>query len=354
MKPKKIFSAILLLLYLIFLYWLLSQMTDHPLAVIMTMLLSMLFMTVTHELGHLIGGLLTGYRFVSFRIFSFTLLKANGGWSIRQMSVPGPAGQCLMAPPRKKNGHYPFVLYHLGGILFCGCLSLFVIFTSVFIQRDTLQMLVFMFGFVSFFMNLFNAVPTNGKSMINDATNLKMAMKSDTARLALWNQLEYVSLHARNVRTADMPEELFALPDKKELSNPLIIWQVIAAVEHAEDREEYEKARDIVSFALDNAPFLFPLYRSALQLEAVYLDSVLKTESDDADVYYSQIQKTPALRNLISFHRASFAYLLLRKKDTVGAEKALSDYQKKIKKAPFEADVIFEEKQLTHIHQIND
>ena len=151
-----------------------------------------------------------------------------------------------------------------------------------------------------------------------------------------------------------MPEELFALPDKKELSNPLVIWQVIAAVERAEDLGEFEKARDIVSFALNNAPFIFPLYKSVLQLEAIYLDSVLKAEPRNADEYYKQIQKMPALQNLTSFHRASYAYLLLRQKDTAGAEKALSDYQKKIKKAPFPAEAAFEEQQLTYIQQIND
>ncbi len=354
MKAKKILSAILLCIYFIVIYWILDKQTDYPLAVIVTILASVLFSIVTHELGHLIAGLLTGYRFVSFRIFSFMLIKAEGKWKIRRMSVPGTGGQCLMAPPRKKNGHYPFALYNLGGILLAGYLSLFIIVGAVFIPNSTVRFLLFIFGLFSFYINLINAIPTKGKSMVNDATNLRMAMKSDTARLALWNQLEYVSLHAQNVRTADMPEEMFVLPDKKELSNPLVIWQVIAAVERAEDLGEYEKARSIVSFALDNAPFIFPLYKNVLQLEGIYLDSVLKTESDESEEYYRQIQKMPALQNLISFHRASYAYLLLRKKDTVGAEKALSDYQKKIKKAPFEADVIFEEKQLTYIHQIND
>ena len=264
-KIKKILSAILLTVYFIGIYWFLSQMTEYPLAVIAAMLASILFMVVTHELGHLIFGLLTGYRFVSFRVFSVMLTKAEGKWAIRRMSLPGTGGQCLMVPPRKKDGRFPFVLYNLGGILFCGILSLIPIIIGLSGQNTELRMLFFIFGFVSFVMNLFNAIPTNGKSMINDATNLKMALGSDVARLALWNQLEYAALHAQNVRTADMPEELFFTPDKKELSNPLIFWQILAAVECAEDMGEYEKAREIACSALDNADFITPLYKSVLQ-----------------------------------------------------------------------------------------
>ena len=120
MKAKKIVSTILLSVYVIAMYWILDRQTEYPLALLVTIFASVLFSVITHELGHLIAGLLTGYRFVSFRIFSFMLVRSEGKWKIRRMSVPGTGGQCLMAPPRKKNGYYPFALYNLGGILLCG------------------------------------------------------------------------------------------------------------------------------------------------------------------------------------------------------------------------------------------
>ncbi len=354
-KIKKLVSLIFLAVYFIGIYWFLSLTTEYPLTVIITMLASIVFMITTHELGHLVAGLLTGYKFVSFRIFSFMLVKDGDKFRFRRMSIPGTGGQCLMSPPRKKKGdYYPFALYNLGGILLCGYLSLFVIVIAFFFENATVRMLLFLFGFISFVMNLFNAIPTGGKSMANDATNLRMALKSKTAADALWNQLEYVSLHAQNIRTADMPEELFFTPKKEELSNPLIVWQILANVERAEDNGEYEKARSLVSFALQNAPYMIPLYKSALQLEAIYLDCVLQSDSDRADEYYEKISKMPALQSLISFHRASYAYLLLRKKDLPGAEKALFNFLKKIQKAPFQAEANFEKQQLAYIQQIND
>lgn len=354
MKPKikKVFAIIFLAVYFIGIYWFLHQTTKHPLAVIATMLVSIVFMIVTHELGHLIFGLLTGYRFISFRIFSFMLVKSEGKWAIRRMSIPGTGGQCLMAPPPKKNGKFPFVLYNLGGILFCGILSLIPMIIGLSGQKADFRMLFFIFGSVSFVMNLFNAIPTNGKSMLNDATNLKMAFKSDVAKRAFWNQLEYAALNAQNISSADMPEELFFMPDKKDFSNPLVFWQVLAAVDRAEAMGEYEKAWETACFALSYASSVAPLFKSVLQMETVYLGSILGKDPERTEEYFEQIQKAPALKAFAAFHRASYAYLLLIKRDVQSAERILPELLKKIKNAPYRAEADFEQKQLEHIHSI--
>ncbi len=351
-KLKKALSMILLGVYFVGIYWFLRQTTEHPLAVIAAMLAAILFMIVTHELGHLIFGLLTGYRFVSFRVFSFMVVRSEGKWAIRRMSIPGTGGQCLMAPPRKKNGKFPFVLYNLGGIFLCGTLSLIPMIIGLSGQNAEFRMLLFIFGFVSFALNLLNAIPSNGKSMLNDATNLKMALKNETARLALWNQLEYAALNAENVSSADMPEELFFIPDKKDLSNPLIFWQILAVIDRAEAMGEYEKAREFACCALDHTASVAPLYQSVLQMEAVYLGSILGTDPERTEKYYEKIKKTPALKSFTAFHRASYAYLLLIKKDPQGAEAPLSEYRKKIKNAPYRIEAEFEQKQLDHIQSL--
>ena len=352
-KTKKVLSVILLSLYLIALYFMLDEMTGHPISVLIAAVASMIFMVVTHELGHLIFGYLTGYRFVSYRIFSLTLLKENGKFRFCFSSVPGTSGQCLMAPPEKKDGKYPFVLYNLGGILVCGILSLIPIIFSFFLLpiHEAIGMCLFIFGFVSFVANLLNAIPTNGKSMVNDATNIRMALKSPAARDALWNQLQYCALRAQNLRTADMPKEIFFLPDEKELSNILLVWQTIADIEREEDLGNYEKAREYVYFILDRAPFIFPLYEGILQSEAVFLDSLLGYSSERTDNFYEKIQKIRPLQNIASFQRASYAYFALYKKDSEKAGEAKESLQKIMKKIPYPAELAFEKKQLEQIEK---
>ena len=60
---------------------------------------AMFFHMIVHEAGHLVFGLLTGYKFSSFRILSFLWQKEDDGLKLKRLKVAGTAGQCLMAPP---------------------------------------------------------------------------------------------------------------------------------------------------------------------------------------------------------------------------------------------------------------
>ena len=352
-NAKKVFSVIVLSVYFALCYFMLDYMTEYPFWILISMFASVLFMFTTHELGHLIFGYLTGYQFISYRIFSLTLVKENGKFRFCRMNVPGTGGQCLMAPPEKKNGKYPFVLYNLGGILFCGILSLIPISLSLlFLDRQPIGMCLFIFGFVSFVMNLLNAIPTDGKGMVNDATNLRMALGNPRAQNALWNQLQYCALHARNIRTADMPEEIFFIPEKKDLGNVLLIWQALAYIEREEDRGNYEKAREYVHFVLDHAPFIWPVYDGILRSEAVFLNSLLGCDPTHTDAFYEKIKKIPFLQKTASFQRARYAYFSLFKKDSVQAAQARDSLEKIWKKIPFPSELHFEQDQIRQIENI--
>ena len=54
---------------------------------------------ILHEAGHLIFGLMTGYKFNSFRIASFMWIRENGKLRLKRHSLAGTGGQCLMTPP---------------------------------------------------------------------------------------------------------------------------------------------------------------------------------------------------------------------------------------------------------------
>jgi hypothetical protein len=95
-----------------------------------------------------------------------------------------------------------------------------------------------------------------------------------------------------------------------------------------------------------------PLFKSVLQMETVYLGSILGKDPERTEEYFEQIQKAPALKAFAAFHRASYAYLLLIKRDVQSAERILPELLKKIKNAPYRVETDFEQKQLEHIHSI--
>lgn len=92
------------------------------LAALFCLALAFVLQIILHELGHLLFGLLSGYRFVSFR-FGFRLL-AQCGLLCR----------CVMCPPElDEDGTFPLSLYSLGGIflnLLSGLLFLWLFFIS--------------------------------------------------------------------------------------------------------------------------------------------------------------------------------------------------------------------------------
>ena len=76
-----------------------------------------LIQIIIHEAGHLVFGLLTGYRFCSFRVFSLMWIRENGKIRLKRMSLAGTGGQCLMGPPELSDGKMPVMLYNFGGAI---------------------------------------------------------------------------------------------------------------------------------------------------------------------------------------------------------------------------------------------
>ena len=78
---------------------------------------SLLLHIILHEAGHLVCGLVSGYKFVSFSVGSLTLIKEKGKLRVKRYGIVGVGGQCLMSPPEPAGSFYPYKLYYLGGSL---------------------------------------------------------------------------------------------------------------------------------------------------------------------------------------------------------------------------------------------
>ena len=87
------------------------------LVAVTSMIVSFLVLVPIHELGHLVCGLMTGYRFVSFRIFNYTIIRIDGRLRIKKFAVAGTGGQCLLTPPDLPLDRIPTGWYNLGGVL---------------------------------------------------------------------------------------------------------------------------------------------------------------------------------------------------------------------------------------------
>ena len=71
---------------------------------------------VIHESGHLVFGLLSGYKFISFRVGNVMFIRESGKLRIKLYNIAGTGGQCLMMPPPWTE-NLPTVLYNFGGCI---------------------------------------------------------------------------------------------------------------------------------------------------------------------------------------------------------------------------------------------
>ena len=73
--------------------------------IMLSAMISIYIHIIIHEGGHLLFGIISGYKFVSFRIASLTLVKEDK-FKFKRYSIPGTAGQCLMDPPEYNENNF--------------------------------------------------------------------------------------------------------------------------------------------------------------------------------------------------------------------------------------------------------
>ena len=144
--------------------------------------ISFILQVIVHEAGHLVFGLLSGYKFISFRVFDFKIMKdENGKFKIRYERLAGTGGQCLMRAPEYIEGKFKYKLYLLGGVMFNLFFS--IIFWLVLPSYYTL-----LFALIGFTLAFLNLIPMG----FNDGMTFYHASKDETTRFILFLQLEYV------------------------------------------------------------------------------------------------------------------------------------------------------------------
>lgn len=179
---------------------------------------------VFHELGHMVFGFLTGYRLLYFRIGSHTLANTEAGMQKRVFTIPGTGGQCLMIPKKRSDGSYPFVLYHLGGVIANLILSAlaYIIFRQV--TSQIAQAFLIVFISVGIYLSIMNIFPF--QSMVNDGRNIINLLKSAETRDRLYESM-YMEKEEINGREYKV--------DYSDLTDLTKIFNQEAYINHAGD-----------------------------------------------------------------------------------------------------------------------
>ena len=277
---------------------------------------------IIHEAGHLIFGLMTGYRFVSFRIFSFALVKCDDGIKLKRYSIPGTAGQCLMAPPEIKDGKMPTVIYNLGGCIVG--LVFFAIFGTVAYLTYSLPVAYLSFlilSLVNLITALVNLIPNRGAQINNDGANAISIRKSPEATRAFRTQLLIAERQFMGDIFSEMPEEWFEMPADELLDNPLIATIAFLKAVRLMEEKKLDEARDVIEHILSVDAAVVGVNKMTLMLELLYIASINGDRIAADRIFGVELKKGKGVPKSFTLLRVMYAYESLILEDERAANK---------------------------------
>ena len=295
--------------------------------------------TIIHESGHLIFGLITGYKFVSFRIGHFMFIKEKGRLKIKLYNVVGTAGQCLMMPPQW-NEKIPYRLYNLGGCIMNAATALFALAAYFAAGAEGFFALCMaMLAVMGLSMALTNGIPMRVGGISNDGMNAALLGKKENTLRAFWLQLYVNGLIAKGERYRNMPREWFRLPEGEELSDPICCAMGVMLYNFCFDMHEFDEAEQTINYML-NAPGLLDVEKNELLCELLFLRVLRGAPKEEIDSLLTpKLDKyIKATANYVSRRRLAYAYQLLYLKNCSTAQKCLEVFERTAATYPYSAE----------------
>lgn len=318
-----------------------SAEEGFTLLIIFAMLVTLPLQLILHELGHLIFGLFSGFRFVSFRVFSLAIYKKEGKLRFGRYRVAGTLGQCLMYPTSDDT---PDRALHLGGVIVNSVTT--VIFTLVLILAYPilpLRLLSIGMVFWGVLLALTNGIPQKNGIIANDGYNAKASGKDPNKRKLAYNQLRIMAAMTDGKRLCEMPEEWFTYPTENA-NEPLSVAIRAIKADRETDLARLDQAKEILLELANHGENLMEFHLSAVLSELLYLEMVgehrpyvIETLRRELDRYFKMTQRSfTTLRIELTYH-----YLFTGDLETVA--KLEKKFEKLKKHFPFTGEIAREE-----------
>lgn len=296
-----------------------------------------------HEAGHLLFGLLCGYKFSSYRFLGLIIYKKDGKLHHGTLSVPGTAGQCLMIPPEMKDGKLPVFLYNMGGVALNFILSILT-FLLMLVFKDTPMLCgIMLFAtLIGIAMVLLNGIPIKTELIANDGYNALSLSKDPAALKAFYVQMNMNAAMTGGTRLRDMPSEWFYVPSTSEMDNVLVASMATIMHSRLMDEHKFHEARELALLLLEGNINLPGIHRSILVMELMFLDLLLGYDTEIIDEKLADPEMQNAMKIMArspSAKRLNYTIALLHDKDESKANEAFAEFEKLSKAYPYKQEI---------------
>ena len=216
---------------------------------------------ILHELGHLSGGLISGYRLVYIEFFGLVLWgkRARAAGEKAKFVTGLPSGQCVMAPGENKKKD-PGMLIGGGCLvtLLLAVLGLFMLLWQM--MTDTLapnSIDIFLFYFLTLVVNaILLVINWFGKDPTNDGNTFRL-VKSEIRQRVIYDRTAKV---AEGLAAGMSYGEIFAKYGKEffdvtevmgSLAEELWLYGIYARIENASDGGVMQAVRKEIDYQLN-------------------------------------------------------------------------------------------------------
>ena len=238
---------------------------------LLSMGVALILQTAIHEAGHMVFGLLTGFRFLSYRVLSLIISKEDGKLKMGRFSIPGTVGQCLMGTPVSKEKK-PYYLYNAGGLIFN---LIFMVFNYliVFLSRNPyLAIFAAANAMYDLIMLVGNGIPFDGNGIANDGKNIQEMKRHPEAVDTFYRMLDINEMMMNGARAKDIPDDMIDLSETTLHTGSIGTSNLIWKENKLMDEHRFSEAEELMKRIRSNDYPLLDYHQKMLMLDQKYID----------------------------------------------------------------------------------
>ncbi len=313
---------------------------------------------IFHEAGHMLAGLVRGWSFISFMVLGFVLTRREGRFYWSRFAIPGVGGQCLMAPPEKRDTDFGIALYNAGGVL---ANLLVVLLSGVFLlmcyRECPWAMTIFGVSLViaGLFFAAINGIPACHNGIPNDGKNIEELRKDAFATLVFLTTMKVIGRLQQGCPVEEAMEGYISKGRKLDYSNPIHVMAVNFDLSYAIAKLDFDMAYSILDRMTPEERKIISLYRNEILLEKVFLNLVVPHDGVDVGVLIDSdalryFEMQTAFRPTAL--RVKYAFARLYEYNEVKAAVIYEQFQKVCKRYHVPGEVLTEKRLMDYVRSL--
>lgn len=325
-------------------------MGDILIHIVLSICISFLTQILLHEIGHMIFGFVTGWKFLFLQVHRFVIMNANN--KMKLIVVRDKGYKCIMYP---KSINTDALLYTMGGCiinLISAIIGLLIITTVSIIP----VLWIYVWSFSAFGVGLFlmNGI-ANIKRICNDKACYYILKSNYNAKIYHNAQLLTAKYLMKGLTYRQIGEEIICLYSEMA-NNDIEAYQVILEYYYYLDTGNYYKARQALD-KIESTNNISKELSDIVNLELIYIKMILFFhDTTENNISICDVKKYYKKGDVHSFRVLAVveAYLQFKEGYKINTLDILSKAAEKIKnsKYVYEGEKKFNIEQLENIKNI--